>query len=221
MIAVVGTGRIGQLPLIGGHRALDLVNTVARGQPAAQRPDHLQAPEDLLVWSQRTSLTDAATTRAVGEAWNASPAAGTRALTAVQDIRESLFLVLTATLDNPGRPEATQGELDHISIAWASSVSRARLKPGTTGTGAARWVVTAPPALLIADLVTQDAVGLLCDVDLTRLGRCPVEAGGCGWLFLDHSRNRSRRWCTMEDCGTGAKASRLTERRRTSRAASR
>jgi len=39
------------------------------------------------------------------------------------------------------------------------------------------------------------AVGLLCEADLGRLGRCPVEAGGCGWLFLDHSRNRSRRLC--------------------------
>jgi predicted RNA-binding Zn ribbon-like protein len=75
--------------------------------------------------------------------------------------------------------------------------------------------------LLVADRVAQDAVDLLSGIELARLGRCPVEDGGCGWLFLDHSRNRSRRWCTMENCGTGAKATRLTERRRRSRAATR
>jgi predicted RNA-binding Zn ribbon-like protein len=82
-------------------------------------------------------------------------------------------------------------------------------------------MVDSPPVLLVADRVVQDAVDLLSGIDVTRLGRCPVQAGGCGWLFLDHSRNRSRRWCTMEDCGSGAKSQRLTERRRRSRTMSR
>jgi predicted RNA-binding Zn ribbon-like protein len=81
-------------------------------------------------------------------------------------------------------------------------------------------VIGSPPALLIADLVAQDAADLLAGTDLTRLGCCPVDAGGCGWLFLDHSRNHSRRWCTMADCGTEVKARRLTERRRESRGTS-
>jgi predicted RNA-binding Zn ribbon-like protein len=34
------------------------------------------------------------------------------------------------------------------------------------------------------------------------------EAGGCGWLFVDESRNGSRRWCSMKDCGNRAKARR-------------
>ena len=46
------------------------------------------------------------------------------------------------------------------------------------------------------------AVELLCEADLTRLGICAPEQHGCGWLFLDRSRNGSRRWCTMGDCGT-------------------
>jgi predicted RNA-binding Zn ribbon-like protein len=62
------------------------------------------------------------------------------------------------------------------------------------------------------------AVELLCEADLTRLGMCPPDQHGCGWVFIDRSRNGSRRWCTMDDCGAHAKARRLTERRRTSRA---
>ena len=46
------------------------------------------------------------------------------------------------------------------------------------------------------------------------LQACPVDDGGCGWLFLDRSRNGSRRWCAMEDCGTRAKIRKLGARRR-------
>jgi predicted RNA-binding Zn ribbon-like protein len=211
------TERIGEVPLVGGHRALDLVNTVAPRLPDDQRREYLVTPEDLLTWSQRTGLLDAAETREVQASWNASPAAGRRALTAVKEIRESLFEVLSAHLDGTGSPAATQEQLDHISTAWAAVQPRARLMPATEGPYVACWVVGSPVALLVADRVTQDAVDLLCGAGMTRLGRCPVEAGGCGWLFLDHSRNRSRRWCTMEDCGSGAKSRRLTERRRQSR----
>jgi predicted RNA-binding Zn ribbon-like protein len=216
----VSATRIGELPLIGGHRALDLVNTVAPRLPVAERRDHLQTPDDLLTWSQRTGLIDAAQAREVAAAWSASPAAGRRALAAVKEIREALYEVLSAQ----DTPSAAEAELDHISRAWASAVSRARLVPRTTaagGTGVARWVVYSPPPLLVADRVAQDAVDLLGGIDMARLGSCPVEDGGCGWLFLDLSRNRSRRWCTMQDCGNGAKARRLTERRRTARAAAR
>lgn len=217
----VVTTRIGELPLVGGHRALDLVNTVEPREPVAERHDHLLAPEDLITWSQRTGLVDAAAAREVAAAWRESPAAGRRALAAVKEIREALYEVLSAHLGHRYNSAATEDDLEHISRAWASAVSRARLTPADGAAGIAHWVVGSPPALLIADRVAQDAVELLSGIDVARLGCCPVEAGGCGWLFLDHSRNRSRRWCTMEDCGAGAKASRLTERRRRSRAATR
>jgi len=62
---------------------------------------------------------------------------------------------------------------------------------------------------------------VLQTADLSRVRRCPPSEGGCGWLFLDQSRNGSRRWCRMADCGTAAKSRRLTERRRAARATAR
>ena len=212
------TTSIGEVPLVGGHRALDLVNTVAPRLPDGQRHDYLMTPGDLLVWSERTGLLDAAAAREVEAAWSASPAAGRRALTSVKDIREALYEVLSAYLGDAEDPTAAQEQLDHISMVWASAQPRARLVPVPEGPGVARWIVGAPSGLLVPHRVTQDAVELLCGVDVTHLKSCPVEAGGCGWLFLDHSRNQSRRWCAMGDCGSGAKARRLTERRRRSRA---
>jgi predicted RNA-binding Zn ribbon-like protein len=35
-----------------------------------------------------------------------------------------------------------------------------------------------------------------------------ADVRGCGVLFLDRTRNRSRRWCSMKSCGNRAKAQR-------------
>jgi predicted RNA-binding Zn ribbon-like protein len=209
---------VSDVALVGGHRALDLVNTVAP-RAGGECRDYLLTPADLLTWSLRTGLVDAEAAPEIEAAWNASPAAGRRALAAVREVREALYEVLSARLGEAGSDATVRDHLDHVSLAWRSALTRARLAPADGGPGVARWLLESPPALLVADRVAQDAVDLLCGIDIERLGRCPVEAGGCGWLFLDHSRNRSRRWCTMEDCGSGVKARRLTERRRRSRLA--
>ena len=75
------------------------------------------------------------------------------------------------------------------------------------------------PARLIGDRLADAAVELVTGADVERVRRCPVEQGGCGWLFLDRTKNRSRTWCRMADCGSTVKARRLTERRRQARAA--
>jgi predicted RNA-binding Zn ribbon-like protein len=59
-------------------------------------------------------------------------------------------------------------------------------------------------------LVALTAADLLERQDLARLKRCPGP-DGCGWLFLDESRNRSRKWCSMDYCGNFAKARRFAE----------
>jgi predicted RNA-binding Zn ribbon-like protein len=56
--------------------------------------------------------------------------------------------------------------------------------------------------------ILQSAVDLLVSKnDLERVKQC--EGDPCGWLFFDTSRNRSRRWCSMADCGNRAKARRF------------
>ncbi|HYR09186.1 MAG TPA: CGNR zinc finger domain-containing protein, partial [Longimicrobium sp.] len=54
--------------------------------------------------------------------------------------------------------------------------------------------------------VVRDAAELLVSGDLRRVGKCCGD--NCDWLYLDTSRNRSRRWCDMQSCGNRAKARR-------------
>ena len=63
-----------------------------------------------------------------------------------------------------------------------------------------------PVAIYAAELLASD--------DLSRLHQCKGEE--CGWLFWDVSRNRSRQWCEMRDCGNLAKAKRFRQRKRKS-----
>src|SRR5438876_1203177 len=57
-------------------------------------------------------------------------------------------------------------------------------------------------------------VGLLTQPDLlSRVGEC-ADDRGCGYLFLDMTKNRSRRWCDMKDCGNRAKARRHYEKQK-------
>lgn len=66
------------------------------------------------------------------------------------------------------------------------------------------------------DLSVVQTIGLSALAALTQpteIGRvevCPSD--GCGWLFLDESKNRRRRWCSMETCGNRAKARRHYQR---------
>jgi predicted RNA-binding Zn ribbon-like protein len=83
--------------------------------------------------------------------------------------------------------------------------------------GAVTLTIGTDPSTMIADRMADALVDLLRTADLSRLRACPLDEGGCGFLFLDRSRGLSRKWCSMDDCGAHAKARRLTERRRTSR----
>jgi len=46
---------------------------------------------------------------------------------------------------------------------------------------------------------------------MDRIRACGVET--CRWLFLDTSKNHTRRWCNMRVCGNRMKARRFHARR--------
>jgi predicted RNA-binding Zn ribbon-like protein len=204
------------LPLVACHPALDLVNTV-EPRIAGQEPerDHLAEPAALLVWARRAELADERDLAAVGEAWERDPGSGRAALEAVKDIREALFAALLGAMGLVSGESAETGDaLERLHCRWLAAVGRSTFRLEAAGP---KLAVGLAPALLIPDRAADAAYNLLFTADLGRLGRCPTEQGGCGWLFLDHSRNRSRRWCRMADCGSNVKARRLTERRRAAR----
>jgi predicted RNA-binding Zn ribbon-like protein len=195
--------------LIGGHLALDFVNTIDwRGDPA-RREDLLLSFEDLAAWAKAAKLVRTADIRTLRLAAQRDQARALRSLRRARRLREVLAHVLLAA-GGDARPAARDVRLINAFLAAALRHRRLQVR------GAAfAWVWARRESELFDALlwpIVLAAVDLLASDDRTRIRECRGE--GCGWLFLDTSRNRRRRWCTMQSCGNRAKVRRFYERAR-------
>jgi predicted RNA-binding Zn ribbon-like protein len=198
---------IRDIPLVAGHPALDLVNTVEPRRPVGDFHEHLAEAGDLLVWAERALLITASEATTEAAAWQAFSERALVSLDGVKAVREALFAVLRGEPGDSG-----------LELLWAQSLvagERSRLRRSSSS--GFELVVGVESGWVVLDRVATAAVDLLTAVDLEPLRACPLEEGGCGWLFLDRSRGRTRRWCVMADCGAKAKSRRLTDRRRAAR----
>ena len=207
--------------VVGGHPALDLVNTVSpRLRGGTAELDYLTGPAELLAWSRRIELVDDRDHGAVEATWRSAPELADKALRATLEIREAAYDVLSARAAGavvaPGGAQRTPGSaFERLMLRWSAAAARSMLIPSDRpGPGVADLVVGTSPAVLIPDRLVVAAVELIRTVEVRQLRACPIDEGGCGWLFLDRSRNGSRRWCAMADCGTRVKIRKLGERRR-------
>ncbi len=80
------------------------------------------------------------------------------------------------------------------------------------------WRTASSGAWIVVDAVARDAIELLTSTRLKRVKLCAT-VDDCGWLFLDTSRSNTRRWCSMDVCGTKAKIDRQRSSRREPRRA--
>lgn len=59
-------------------------------------------------------------------------------------------------------------------------------------------------------IIIKSAYDLIVDASFDRIKECEM----CGWLFLDKSKNNSRRWCNMQACGSIHKARKYYHRKK-------
>ncbi len=196
-----------QFDLTGGHLALDLANTVSRRDDPERRAEHLTSYADLLSFAAQDGVLLPRQVNQLGSAAKKNDAEAGHAFRKTIALREAIYRVFTAIALKKTVPE---DDVQHLTDAAIEAVAHRRL---TRVNGAYRWEwepegrdsldrVLWPIATAAVELLTSD--------ELKRLRWC--EAPDCQWLFLDHSRNRSRRWCDMTSCGNRAKARRHYER---------
>jgi hypothetical protein len=121
---------ISELPLVGGHVALDLVNTVTPRASIAshERHDHLVDPAALLLWGRRVGLVDEQEASAVAQVWQQDPGSAQAALAGARDVREALHLILLAAVGLEAPDASVLGPaLDLLHARWAASVCRSRV----------------------------------------------------------------------------------------------
>jgi predicted RNA-binding Zn ribbon-like protein len=188
------------LRIVGGNLALDFVNT--RGGPRHGPADSewLSSYEDFAAWSSRAGLADPSTPP--GE--TAPRAALLAAFARVQACRDDMYEIFLALADGSAPPEAA---LRRIQLAYVEALAHGQLTRGTQGC-AWTWDPGSGPLAPLWSVVAA-AVELLTHGPAGRIKSCHA----CRFMFIDQSKNGSRRWCSMDDCGKAAKIARYLQHR--------
>ena len=195
--------------LNSGRLCLDFTNTV-QARPLSEKVDLVTSYADLLSWAHQATILTPGEAARLAETARQQPRAADDALAQVLSLREALYGIFSARA--AGLP-APAPDLHTVNKAIGKAMTRAGLSPSAAGGFQWAW----PDAPIGVDRVSwwvaRSAAELLTSSDLTSVREC---AGyDCGRLFVDGTKNRSRRWCAMASCGNRAKGRRHYERRKT------
>lgn len=193
--------------LSGGALCLDLANTVS-GRGAESPIERLGSYADLLAWARQSAVLAAPAAERLTRLAAGSPEAATAALARAVELREALF-ALFAAIAAHRKPPA--GALATLNRFLAAALGRLQVERGAGGYA---WSWRSEPASLddLLGPAAWSAAGLLTSGELAAVRECASPT--CRWLFLDHSRNQSRRWCDMKTCGNRVKVRRHYQRQR-------
>ena len=195
--------------LTSGLLCLDFANTVD-DRTEIHPQELLMSFKDLVSWSQQAQvLTEQEVQRLFKKAGQHTSEA-TRVLKRAVEIREAIFRIFKAVAEDES-PE--DKDLLTLSAMVAEAQKHARIVPGTNGF---RWDWAGKPNDLDCMLwpVVRSAADFLTSDDLDTVRVCASES--CNWLFIDTSKNHSRRWCNMKSCGNREKARRFYTRKKSS-----
>lgn len=207
-----------RLTLRGGALCLDFVNTVDP-RTGVNDVDYLGSYDALVAWGEHAGAVTEEAGRRLRRRARGDAQAAAAVLSAGLEFREALYRTF-AQLAEERHPAAA--DLACVSRAVSAALARVQLVPDEDGHGALRYRLDWHPADDELDRVlwpvARSAADLLASPELSRVRVCAGD--DCGWAFLDVSKNRSRRWCTMDVCGNRAKARRhyARTRRRAARA---
>lgn len=192
-----------EFDLTGGQLALDLANTVSRRGDPNRRRDHLESYRDAIAFARQAGAISA---KQAAELLAYAEQHGNQARRSFQQViklREAVYDVFAAIAQ--GKSPAAE------DLSVISDFAREALQHRCLArmNGGYRWEWQVKEGALLGRMVwpmAQAAADLLTSDDIAIVRWC--EAPDCEWLFLDHSRNRSRRWCDMTTCGNREKARR-------------
>jgi predicted RNA-binding Zn ribbon-like protein len=190
---------------IGGALCLDFINTVHR-YGADDPEDDLKTPEDLLSWAVAAKVLSPGEASGMKRRFREQPTAGRDALEMGKQVRAQLRAMLAAPRKMPGlgQVRALNSLLSQQSAVPGLAAEAGRLQ--------LQWRPKSPPAQGILLSVLLSAAEVMTGDDFGRIRECASPT--CTFLFLDTSKNHSRRWCDMRMCGNRAKVGQFRERQR-------
>lgn len=187
---------------IAGHDALDLINTVEWRLSDERREEDLHDHEDAIRWSRQTALISDEEAEIASRLAARASSEAEEELSRIRALREALYSALFAAAD------------PHLVVAeYRDAIGHAVLAR-TDGDWA--WDLPADLALPRRRMALA-ALDLLSHSDLSNLSQC--QDAECGWVFLDTSPRKDRRWCVSSDCGNRNRVREYYARERRTRSA--
>ena len=187
---------------VGRALCLDFCNSVGGNRETVAR-ENLHSYADFLSWSQQAGLVDASAAEArLGNA-RRRPAAAAAVLRRAIALREAIYRIFLAGAQ---KRKPKESDLDELNAELSRTLPRLCVAPSKDGFN---WHWRAENGSLddaLGPIVRSAAELLVSGESLEKIRQC--KGSNCGWLFLDSSRNHSRCWCDMRDCGNRAKVRR-------------
>ena len=210
---------------MGGNPALDFVDTI--GGELVEDPsdddEFLREYEDLVVFGLKTGTLSERSARRLRRAARERPEEAERVISHARARRALIDAAFRPLSEGRQPPGEVLGELRDFA---AEAIAQAELVPAGGASARERSALAAGGFAwswehrdeLESPLwpIAHAALELLTEGPLDRIKTC----GRCRWLFLDTTKNHSRRWCSTEGCGTDEKKERYVARRRARRAGS-
>jgi predicted RNA-binding Zn ribbon-like protein len=192
-----------QFDLTGGNLALNFANTVSRRNVPERLAEHLESYADLVSFADQSAILPARQANELLAYARRHDSEARRAFHKAIVLREALYRAFSAVAQ-----DGTASSEDLATIGkYVLDALRHRALIRTDGGYGWQWTQNGKTSLdYVLWPISQAAADLLTSDELKMVRFC--EAPDCEWLFLDRSRNRSRRWCDMTSCGNREKARR-------------
>lgn len=195
--------------LSSGKLCLEFANT-ADWHAAYQPVETINSYADLVNWAARVGiLSNEDAAFGLNEQAKGRPALAQQIYTWAIELREAIYRIFVAIAEQRS-PSAA--DLALLNEALPRAYASPELLPSGSGYGW-RWRGDESGLDGILWPILRSAARLLTEGEFSRVGQC-ADDRGCGYLFYDTSRNRSRRWCDMNACGNRAKSQRHYARHR-------
>jgi predicted RNA-binding Zn ribbon-like protein len=196
------TTSIEAFELSGGALCLDFANTW--GDRSRPESDRLSGYPRLVSFAVQSECIDEKAASELSERGRRQTRLAADVLRQARQLREALYQIFSA---KAAQRELAAAALEQLNAALATALAQQRLLQDGDHFG---WTWASTELALPLWPIARSAADLLTSDDLPRIREC--DADNCDWLFLDRSRSRSRRWCSMESCGNRAKARRHYQR---------
>jgi predicted RNA-binding Zn ribbon-like protein len=190
------------LELVGGSLCLDFVNTVNSRWNTEH--DYLMTYADLAGWANKIEILSPTQRNQLSKRAGQNPEEAESVLQNARTLRDLLYrLFSNAAKGTDPRKE----DMASFVRSYGESIARGQFIKANYSYITSWKVEETLDAILFP--IIHSAGELLQSPELGQVKECP----GCGWLFLDTSKNQSRRWCSMNTCGARDKMRRYHKRK--------